>query len=160
VSNVGPLQAHYSRSTRRALSQMARSLSIDPEKYNLTTQEGMTSLWSEISQAIGQGIPRTSETVIDDPFAIFVTGICQRPHGDKGAWHEQTVISKTGAMVDQAEGEKMIAFFKAQPNVNTCEACGEKITTWSCDNTRVSTFAAQDKARRASGASIVRGSDI
>jgi hypothetical protein len=138
---------------------MARSLSIDPEKYNLNTQEGMTRLWSEITQAIGQGIPRTAETIMDDPFAVFVTGICQRPHGRNGEWHEQTVISKTGAMVDQKQGEDMIAYFKAQDNVNTCEACGEKITTWSCDNTRISTFAAQDKKRRASGASIVRGSD-
>lgn len=140
----GPaLRAHYSRSQRRAMAQMARACGIDPEKY-ASTPDGTLQLWNAIAEQIAGGVPRVSAQVDGDPFAFFCTAICDNLEGHPV--HEQfrmTAVIKTGRLVDQDEAEKMGAYLKAQENVNTCEICHQPITTWSMECTRVSVFAAR-----------------
>lgn len=158
MSNPDPgLQPHYNRKRRRAMAQMARACDIDPTKF-ADTPEGNLKLWNTISEAIAEGVKRTADPIVGDPFAVFLTGICQADHDGKGDYR-QTAVVKTGTMVDQTEGEKIIAFLKAQDNVNTCEACGERIHVWQADNTRVSTFAARPENRNPAMATTIRGSD-
>lgn len=135
---MSDLQHHYSRKQRRAMEIMARSFGIEPAKY-----PDNRVLWGIVSEAMAGGVKRTQDPVVGDPFAVFLTGICTDMHEGKG-WHKQTVVVKTGEMVDQAEGDKIIAYLKAQDNVKICEGCGKKIDTWQTDNTRISTFAAQE----------------
>ena len=142
--------SHLNRTRRRAMSAMAKACGIDPNKYGWEPA-GIGKLWGEISEAIAGGVQHPSEPVIGDPFAVFVTGICQNL--DSHPTHlerRQTAVVKTGQRVDQFEGERIIAYLKAQENVNTCDVCHRPFTVWSTDNTRVSTFAAQDKARLSS----------
>ena len=141
------LQAHYSRSQRRAMAQMARACGIEPEKF-ANTPEGSLKLWNAISAAIAGGVQRVASQVEGDPFAVFVTAICQNV--GQHPIHEpyrQTAVVKTGVLVDQDEAEKIIAFLKAQENVNLCEICHEPITTWSSECTRVSVFASRPENR-------------
>ena len=177
--------AHFDRKKRRAMVRMAQSLELTPDTwaaaagvnlglYDLQDSAGRTAawdaiardlppermlrLWNEVSEAIAGGVPQTSAHIEGDPFAVFVTGICQADHEGKGPY-KQTAVVKTGAMVDQEEGERIFAYLKAQPNVHLCEVCGERITTWQLDNTRVSTFAMQDKVGGQMPSAIIRGSD-
>ena len=188
VMNRDELASHFDRQKRKAMCRMAQSLNLAPTTwaeaagvnlgaYDLEDPSGRTAawdaiardlppermlrLWNEVSEAIAGGVPNTSATVEGDPFAVFVTGTCTEPHEGRGH-HKQTAVVKTGHMVDQAEGEKIFAYLKAQDNVNTCEVCGGAIHTWSMDHTRVSTFAAAEQVGRQmpEPVSILRGSDL
>jgi len=160
--------AHFDKKKRTAMARMAQACQLDLKKYaqmvggvplakidrqgatdmtwawgEVTRRmrpEQLLRLWTEVSEAIAGGVPSAATPIPGDPFAIFLTGICRQPHGTKGP-HEQTAVVKTGHRVDQAEGEKILAYLKAQQNVNTCEVCGDRIVIWQADNTRVSTFA-------------------
>lgn len=107
-------------------------------------------LWEgELSEAIAGGVPRADASIPGDPFVVVLTGICKNQHPRSGrddGEHWQYAMVKTGFRVDQAEGEKIVAHLKNQPNVNTCEVCLNKITIWQADNTRLSTFVAMDKS--------------
>ena len=182
------LATHFDRQKRKAMCRMAQSLNLAPKTwaeaadvnltgYDLESPTGRTAAWdaiarqlppermlrllNEVSEAIAGGVPNTAATVEGDPFAVFVTGTCTDAHEGRGN-HKQTAVVKTGNMVDQAEGERIFAYLKAQDNVNTCEVCGKSIHTWSLDNTRVSTFAAAEQVGRqmAEPVSILRGSDL
>lgn len=170
------LRAYYSKKQRRALVQMARSCGvIDAERYPDTpegnlellanppkeyrdTPEGNLALWLAVSEEISRGVADPSARVAGDPFGTFVTGRCmnlaKHPGGQE---YRQTAVIRTEGRVDQAEGERQIAYLKAQPNVNTCEVCGEPISVWECDHTRFSTFRARPENRNWEMASPIRG---
>lgn len=138
----------FDKRRRRALFAMAQAVDIDPTKYG-RDDVSQLALWNAVSERIQGGV-RPGETIPNDPFAVFLTGICQQPHpGEDGlgqGWHKQTAVVKTGHHVDQPEGEKIIAYLKAQDNVRLCEVCLEPITTWQMDNTRMSVFAETQKS--------------
>jgi hypothetical protein len=110
--------------------------------------------WNQVAEAMAGGVQTASDQIEGDPFAFFLTGICQQHHEGTSInaegveehegrlWYKQTAVIKTGKRVDQAEAEKMLAYLKAEPNINTCEICKEPITCWSSEVTRVSTFRA------------------
>ena len=179
------LATHFDRKKRRAMVRMAQACGLDPKRwgeiasvrtdlYDLEDPsarlacwdqiavglppESMLRLWNQVSEAIAGGVPQTSAHVADDPFAVFLTGICQYDHEGRGH-HRQTAVVKTGELVDQAEGEKILLYLKSQDAVNTCEVCGEKITTWQADNTRISPFRTQEMAGTQM-ATVIRGSDV
>lgn len=172
-----PVVQHYDRVKRRAMVRMAQATGIKIQPWaheaklslkHLDVEEPQTlagtwirvglelsdaqlaRLWDEVAERMAGGVGDPSTPILGDPFGVFLTGICQRPHEGKG-WRRQTAVVKTGARVDQTEGEKIIAHLKAQPDVNLCETCGGAITTWQADNTRISTFAAQEKELVAKG---------
>ena len=178
------IQAHFDRKKRRAMVRMAQACRLDPKRWgelagvridlydrdDASAQtmmwdqigqrlqpEHLLRLWNEVSEAISGGVPDSSATVEGDPFATFLTGTCNEDHDGKGAY-KQTAVIKTGHRVDQAEGERQIAYLKSQANVNKCELCGKTIHTWQADHTRMSTFRAQQMEGTAM-ATIIRGSD-
>ncbi len=133
---------HFARQRRRAMCKMAIACGIDPAGFNQATPEGEMALWAKISEHIAGGVATTQENIIGDPFVVALIGICDRPHGPDGVKYEQTAMVKTGSRVDQAEGERILAFLKGQADVHTCEQCGGLIENWQSDNTRFSTFKA------------------
>jgi len=144
------------------MAGMAQALDIDTHRYNLDNPEDLAKLWAKISDAMAGGVAHPSDPIIGDPFAVFLTGICQNIAAHPSHLERrQTAVVKTGHRVDQAEAERILAYLKAQENVYTCDICQGRITTWQSDNTRVSTFAAQDRKRiqTFSDSSIIRGSD-
>lgn len=182
----GKAQQHFERKQRIALARMAQACLIDPKRFATEARidpskidrenasawthmwsqitlrlsnESLLRLWTEISEVISGGVPSTETHIPNDPYAVFVTGICKDLHNGQG-WHKQIAVVKTGHRVDQAEGEKIVLHLKAQANVHTCEICGRRISTWQVDNTRVSTFAASERQGTAMAQPIIRGSDI
>lgn len=143
MSDTGELQRHYSRSTRRAVSQMARSLGIEPEKYLLRTDrspdESLAALWAEVQAVMAGGVTSAHEQIVGDPFVVVLSAICQADHGGMGPL-EAYYIVKTGKRVDEHEGAQIVARLKGEPGVAECEACHEPITTWQTDHCRLSTF--------------------
>jgi hypothetical protein len=132
------IRRHYDRKQRKAMRAMAIACGLDPDSY-----PGPDELWRAISEHIAGGIPRANANLPGDPFALFLTAMCPNHRGK--AWEGTYVIkSETGGPIDEAEGERMIAYLKSkQPD---CQECGEPITTWSSDMTRISVFA--DKQRQ------------
>jgi hypothetical protein len=153
MTTTGPLQQHYSRSTRRAVCAVARSLGIEPDEY-LTRPgdpaENMGRLWGECAQRMAGGVASASEQIIGDPFVVVLAGICQQDHQGRGPF-EQHYIVKTDRRVDEHEGEQIIARLKAEPDVGKCEACGGAITTWQSDHCRLSVF---QEAYKVTGADL------
>jgi hypothetical protein len=137
-----PVGPHLRRKARRAMRAMALACDIDVERPEY--QDPLV-LWDEIKTRIGSGIPRANTNVIGDPFCLFLTGICDK-HPEP--WEQTAVIkSPHGGLIDEAEGRRMLEYLKDQPDVNTCEQCGDPITTWRSDMTRMSVR--QDAERRA-----------
>ena len=159
--------AHFDAKKRRAMARMAQSMGIDPKpwaelvsidvgKYDRqdptqNTQmwnlivgrmptESVLPFWNVVSEAMAGGVQTPSDIIEGDPFAFFVTGICQRHHEGTSInaegveehegklWYKQTAVIKTGHRIDQDEAEKMLAFLKAEDNVRLCEICREEIT--------------------------------
>jgi hypothetical protein len=179
------LQPHFDRKTRIAFGRMAQACEVDPKRWgrwahvrvgsfdqedpSQRTQmwsqialklpkRRLLELWNEISRRLHAGVMHPDSPVDGDPYAVFVTGRCTEPHEGRGN-HEQTAVVKTGFRVDEAEAKKITAYLRAQVNVNTCEVCGKKISIWSTDVTRISTFAARPENRNPIMASTIRGSD-
>ena len=181
------MAAHFDRKKRRAMTRMAAATGLSPVRFaevagvNLAqydlgdpsaataawdaiarqlSPEAMLRLWNEVSEAIAGGVPSTSTTFADDPWCIALTGICDGGddhHGGKGQY-KQTAVHKTPGKLDQAEAEEVLAFLKKQPQLNLCEMCERKITTWQADNTRVSVLRARENQGQPM-ASLIRGSE-
>jgi hypothetical protein len=132
-------RVHYDRKRRRAMSAMARACGLEPEKF-----ADPDALWLAICTEMAGGKMQSpaNQTVDGDPFALFLTARCSNHRVE---WEGTYVIkSPTGHAIDEFEANKMIAFLKEkQPD---CQECGEPITTWSSDMTRLSVFA--DKQRQ------------
>ena len=162
------MAAHFDRKKRRAMTRMAAATGLSPVRFaevarvNLAAYdmgdpsaataawdaiarqlppEAMLRLWNEVSEAIAGGVPSTSTTFADDPWCIA-----------------QTAVHKTPAKLDQKEAEEVLAFLKKQPQLNLCEMCERKITTWQADNTRVSVLRARENQGQPM-ASLIRGSE-
>ncbi len=172
--------AHFDGKKRRAMARMAQANRIDPKPWaELTgvkladpedptkwttmwttivgrlTADQILPFWNVVGETLSGGVQSASEQVSGDPFAFFVTGICQRHHEGTSInregieehegklWYSQTAVIKTGKRIDQAEAEDMLRYLKAQENVNTCEICGESIECWSSEINRVSAFRAR-----------------
>lgn len=134
------------------MNAMAASLfgeDFDPSDYELTTEDSLR-LWARIDEAIRGGVMHTNEVLKDDPFAVFVTARCtNHAMHPKGMDHEYIAVVKTGYKAGREEAERILAFMKNEENVATCEVCKHKVDVWSVESTRMSTFAAKDKARAA-----------
>lgn len=162
---------HFSRVKRKSMVRMAQACRLDVKRwaevadvnwtqYDLKDPSGLMHcwnavarqipapalllLWTAISEAISGGVPHPDQPIEGDPYAFFLTGTCTAEHGGRGPYQQIATI-KTGYRVEQSEAEKMMAYLRAQEQVNTCELCGEKITVWSAETTRVSTFAAKQR---------------
>jgi hypothetical protein len=177
------LQGEFRRKRLRALARMAQACRVDArrwatiakvpfDRYDTEDPTSITALWDAIArnlpdeqvlplynligEAISGGVQTASDSILGDPFGVFVTGICRNPHDGKGDnW--QTAVVKTGHRVDQPEAEKIIAYLKGQQNVNTCDVCGSTIDVWQCDVTRFETFKARPENRNPIMASPLRG---
>lgn len=166
LSNLHPkMRLHLARKQRRAMCRMAEALSIDHSKYP-PTPEGTAALWSRVKESIGEGeltSPANRPPIFSDPFGVALECICEgseeekksgdpkRSHGGLGWWRQTAIVKTEGRMVDQAEGERIVAFLKGQENVVTCDAtrpngerCGTTITTFSVHNGRISEMAMRD----------------
>lgn len=91
--------------------------------------------WTEHNAGM-HGVATPSDDIVGDPFAVFVTALCDN-HSQP--W-EQIAMIVTHQRVNEDKVLDMIRYLKAQDAVNTCEQCHRPITRWSADNTRISTF--------------------
>ena len=146
VGGTRPRKGQFmDRRTRKTIEKLAKRLGITP-KPTWTDFE----LWGHIYERTRGGIQRTSDTVLGDPFCLFVTGYCDDGHDP----HKMTLVAKKpgGVAFEEMEGKKEAQ--RIRENFPPCEAtlpsgepCGKTLHRWMVDMTRMSVFQDAERER-------------
>jgi hypothetical protein len=139
--SAAEVRRHYTRKMRRAMRAMAEALGIEHEdKQRYPDDE---ALWDAIKAAVAGGkltSPQSAAPPVGDGFAIFVRGICTNHRTPR----EITLVHKCrgGLAYDEAEARDVVEYLKKEANIEGCDECHEPITTWHCEQNRLSVYAA------------------
>lgn len=146
VGGTPPRKGQFmDRRMRRTIEKLAKRLGVTP-KPSWSDFE----LWGHIYERTKGGIARTSDTVLGDPFCLFVTGYCDEGHQP----HAMTLVAKKpgGVAFEETEGKDEAARMKdrfppCEATLPSGEACGKRQAHWMVDMTRMSVFQDAERAR-------------
>lgn len=144
IDGTPPRRGQFLNSRQREeIEKLAKRLGLTP-----SPKWSDYKLWGHIYEKTKGGVQRPSDRILDDPFALFVRGLCDDGH----APYETILVAEApgGVAMDEGEAKRQQAILKAQ--APPCEAtmptgrmCGKPFGQWSSTMTRRSVFEENDR---------------